>query len=56
MLTREAFENHLRASPERKPSTLAHYRDLATCFDRPLDTISRRDVEQCFVRLTRDAG
>ncbi len=58
---REAFEDHLLAGPERKPSTLAHYRsavyrDLASWLDRPLDTISRRDVEQCFARLTRDAG
>ena len=58
---REAFEDHLASGPERKPSTLAHYRNavgrgLASWLDRPLDTISRRDVEQCFARLTRDSG
>ena len=60
-LLREAFEDYLAVGPERKESTLASYRstvyrDLAAWLDRPLDTISRKDVEQCFTRLTSDAG
>ena len=58
---REAFEDYLAVGPERKKSTLdcyrnTVYRDLGACLDRPLDTISRKDVEQCFNRLTREAG
>ena len=50
---REAFEEYLGAGPERKASTIASYRstvykDLAPWLARPLDTISRKDVEQCF--------
>ena len=52
---REAFEEYLGAGPERKASTIASYRstvckDLASWLARPLDTISRKDVEQCFNR------
>ena len=58
---REAFEDYLAVGPERKKSTLASYRstvhrDLGPWIDRPLDTISRKDIEQCFNRLTREAG
>ncbi len=58
---REAFEDYLAVGPERRKSTLdcyrgTVYRDLGACLDRPLDTISRKDVEQCFNRLTREAG
>ena len=47
--------------PERKESTLGTYRrtvhmDLAAWLDRSLNTISRRDVEQCFNRLTSEIG
>ena len=58
---REAFEEYLGAGPERKASTIASYRstvykDLASWLERPLDTISRKDVEQCFNRLSAEAG
>ena len=58
---REAFEEYLGAGPERKASTIASYRstvykDLASWLARPLDTISRKDVEQCFNRLSAEAG
>ena len=58
---REAFEEYLKAGPERKPRTVALYRrtaykHLEAWLDRPLDGISRKDVEQCFARLTAEAG
>ena len=58
---REAYEEFLAVGPERKESTREAYRrtvymDLAAWLDRPLDTISRKDVEQCFNRLTADIG
>ena len=58
---REAFEEYLGAGPERKASTIASYRstvckDLASWLARSLDTISRKDVEQCFNRLSAEAG
>ena len=58
---RTAFEDYLDAGPERRQSTLAVYRstvhrDLRAWLDRPLDTIDRKDVEQCFRRLTAEAG
>ncbi|MDE0386839.1 MAG: integrase arm-type DNA-binding domain-containing protein [Defluviicoccus sp.] len=58
---REAFEEFLAAGPERKPRTVEVYRrtvyhDLAPWLDRSLNTISRRDVEQCFNRLTTEIG
>ena len=58
---RQAFEEYLSAGPARKPRTLAAYRltvcrHLGSWLDRSLDTISRKDVEQCFGRLTADAG
>ena len=58
---RDAFDDYLAAGPARKESTLAAYRstayrDLGAWLDRPLDTITRKDVEQCFHRLTGDAG
>ena len=58
---REAFEEYLGAGPERKAGTIASYRstvckDLASWLARPLDTISRKDVEQCFNRLSAEAG
>ena len=58
---RQAFEEFLSVGPERKESTLGTYRrtvhmDLAPWLDRSLNTISRRDVEQCFNRLTSEIG
>ena len=58
---REAFEEYLAAGPKRKESTVAVYRrtvyrNLGAWVDRTLDTIDRRDVEKCFLRLTREAG
>ena len=58
---REAFEDFLAAGPERKPRTVEVYRrtvymDLAPWLDRSLNTISRKDVEQCFNRLTSEIG
>ena len=58
---REAFEDFLSAGPARKPRTVAVYRrtayhDLADWVDRSLNTISRKDVEQCFNRLTAEIG
>ena len=58
---REAFEDFLAAGPKRKESTVAVYRctvyrSLGAWIDRTLDTIDRRDVEKCFLRLTNEAG
>ena len=58
---REAFEEYLAAGPKRKDSTLAVYRgivyrNLGAWVDRTLDSIDRRDVEKCFLRLTNEAG
>ena len=58
---REAYEDYLTAGPERKAATVAAYnntvhRHLDAWLDWPLDTILRKDVEQCFHRLTREAG
>ena len=58
---RQAFEEYLAAVPTRKESTLAIYRrtvyhNLGAWVDRTLDTIDRRDVEKCFLRLTNEYG
>ena len=58
---REAFEEFLAAGPGRKAGTVAvyrrnFYRHLGSLPERPLDTITARDVEQCFSRLTAEAG
>ena len=58
---REAFEEFLAAGPERKAGTIAVYRrnfhrHLGSLLERPLDTIAAGDVEQCFSRLTAEAG
>ena len=58
---REAFEEFLSVGPKRKASTVETYRrtvyiDLVAWLDRSLNTISRRDVEQCFNRLTAEIG
>ena len=58
---REAFEEFLSVGPARKPRTVEVYRrtvyhDLADWVDRSLNNISRKDVEQCFNRLTSEIG
>ena len=58
---REAFEEYLAAGPKRKESTLVVYRrtvyrNLGAWVDRTLDSIDRRDVEKCFLRLTNESG
>ena len=58
---REAFEEFLSVGPERKASTIETYRrtvymDLEAWLDRSLNTISRKEIEQCFNRLTSEIG
>ena len=58
---REAFEEYLSVGPARKAGTIATYRrtvyrDLGAWAERPLDTITRKDVEQCFHRLSAESG
>jgi len=60
-LLREAFAEFLAANPNRKPITLRLYRgQIRYCFGdwmaRPLDTITRRDVEARFHLLTERHG
>ena len=57
---REAFAEYLMANPNRKHSTEKVYRSqMRSCLGdwlaRPLDTITRRDVEARFHR-SRDGG
>ena len=57
----EAFEDHMAAGPNRKESTNRHYRNevrlyLADWLARPLDAITRRNVEARFNRVTREVG
>ena len=57
----EAFEDYMAADPNRKESTNRHYRNevrlyLGDWLARPLDAITRRDVEARFNRVTREAG
>ena len=58
---REAFEEYLTANPNRKSTTEALYRSqmrycLGDWLARPLDTITRRDVEARFHRVSRRNG
>ena len=60
-LLREAFAEFLAANPNRKPNTLRLYRgQIRYCFGdwlaRPLDAITRRDVEARFHLLTERHG
>ncbi|MCY3747128.1 MAG: integrase family protein [Acidobacteria bacterium] len=60
-LLREAFAEYMGANPNRKPTTLRLYRgQIRYCFgdwlSRPLDTITRRDVEARFHVLTERHG
>ena len=53
----QAFEQYMAANPKRKASTNASYRDrferpLADWLGRPLDAITRSDVEDRFNRIT----
>ena len=57
----EAFEDYMAADPNRKESTNRHYRSevrlyLGDWLARPLDAITRRDVEARFNRVTREVG
>ena len=58
-LLREAAEEFIKANPGRAESTDKTYRTyyrryLGDWLDRPLDAITRRDVEERFNRLTED--
>ena len=58
---REAFAEYLAANPTRKPSTEKVYRSqMHSCLgdwqSRPLDTITRRDVEARFHRVSQRSG
>ena len=58
---KQAFEQHMAANPKRKASTNASYRDrferpLADWLGRPLDAITRSDVEDRFNRITEHHG
>ena len=58
---RQAFEQYMRANPKRKASTNESYRDrferpLANWLARPLDAITRSDVEDRFNRITEKHG
>ncbi len=57
----KAFDDFMAASPDRATGTDKLYRGefaryFADWHERPLDEISRRDVEALFNRLTQDAG
>ena len=56
-----AFEDFMAANPDRAAGTDRLYREefarhFADWRERPLDAISRRDVEALFNRLTEDSG
>ena len=58
---RQAFEQYMAANPKRKASTNESYRDrferpLADWLARPLDAITRSDVEDRFNRITEHHG
>ena len=58
---KQAFEQYMAANPKRKASTNASYRDrferpLADWLGRPLDAITRSDVEDRFNRITELHG
>ena len=60
-LLSEAVEDYLALNRKRRPRTILDYRRdctryLGDWFDRPLDAISRRDVEARFDRLSADCG
>ncbi len=58
---RQAFEQYMAANPKRKASTNESYRDrferpLGDWLGRPLDAITRSDVEDRFNRITERHG
>ena len=58
---KQAFEDYMKANPKRKASTNESYRDrferpLADWHGRPLDAITRSDVEDRFNRITEHHG
>ena len=58
---RQAFEEYLKANPNRVPRTDKGYRQVVNRYlgdwlDRPLDRITRRDVEARFNHLTVNHG
>ena len=60
-LLEEAFEDYMKVNPKRAETSNRMYRaEFANCLGdwrrRPLDAITRRDVEERFIRLTRDHG
>ena len=57
----QAFEEYMKVNPKRAASSNRMYRAefanyLGDWRMRPLDAIDRRDVEERFIRLTRDHG
>ena len=57
----QAFEEYMKVNPKRAASSNRMYRAefanyLSDWRTRPLDGIARRDVEERFIRLTRDHG
>jgi len=57
----EAFDDYMRANPNRAPKTVVNYRHnfrngLSDWLARPLDAIARRDVEDRFHRITERHG
>ena len=57
----DAFEDYMKVDPDRAESTKKSYRShrdlhLRDWLSRPLDSITRKDVEACFNRLTREHG
>ena len=57
----EAFEEYIEANPNRTQRTVYLYRqnlrvNLSDCVNRPLNAISRRDVEARFHRITQKHG
>ena len=57
----EAFEDYMKVNPNRSPNTTKVYRqnlrvNLSDWVNRPLNAISRRDVETRFLRITEKHG
>ena len=60
-LLEDAFEDYMKVNPRRAETSNRMYRAefallLGDWRTRPLDAIERRDVEERFIRLTRDHG
>ena len=57
----QAFEDYMKANPNLAPTTVEIYRTdfrlrLASLRTRPLDSITRRDVEELFNRISEECG